>query len=320
MGLIGNLFFAILLIATSLNTTAAVNTNSDDPNLINDSLVTNLPCDQLTEENVLTFINRNEAFKLTHQIPERNFPGGLSHGLCWAFSLAQRRMFYMLRFGVADMPEAPSEETVNQALDLVGNRNHELSPIQISDSDLFNGRKDRYGFTWLQENNFFKSLTQGLRSSGRTFDKEIIHRQERRFFSPFNISLITGYRNRSEGANFDTMNTILKSMAQGRMPLLIIRMGRTIVHVVLVRDVAAIGENKYQLSLYDSNHPAASQEKIIYENNNFYASEVMEGQDFDHAATDPVGVFIRDEDDMNAIQRANFKYYSSLCARKKLQQ
>ncbi len=96
-----NLFFMILMITFSFGSkvsayttiTSTIEVSNENSNLINDSLVTNLLCDQLTEENVLTFVNRAEAFKLTRQIPINNYNEGINNS-CWAFSLAQRPMFY----------------------------------------------------------------------------------------------------------------------------------------------------------------------------------------------------------------------------------
>ncbi len=195
---------------------------------------------------------------------------------------------------------------MSKVLDLIGNRNHDILPIQISDKSFFNRESE---LNKLKINNFFESIT-AFESVDRSFKSEIIHRQNKRFFSPFNISLVTGYRNRSEGANTDTMKKILKSRTRGRMLILIIRMARATQYAILVKDVKKLDDNKYQLSIYDSDFPIWD-EKIIFDKNAFYAKDV----DFDHL-NDPVGVFIRDEDDMDAIQKANFEYYSKLCKKK----
>lgn len=82
-------------------------------NLISDSLVENVDCDNLTIQDIHSHI-RPEAFNLNRHIPIKNwsFPNGpYSLGVCWSLSHAQRLFFYLARWS----PYASNDSQYNSS-------------------------------------------------------------------------------------------------------------------------------------------------------------------------------------------------------------
>jgi len=146
-------------------------------------------------------------------------------------------------------------------------------------------------------------------SGGSSFTNEIEARQKARFFSPGNLGLILGDRARSESDNKKTMEDLKKNVGQGRLPIIALRAAKTNQHMVLVKKIEAVSDNEYKLTVYDSNQPN-SDITMTYKNGHFTAPNILF---FDKDSTSPVGVFMKDDDEMDDIQTIALKHYQNIC-------
>jgi hypothetical protein len=296
----------IALAQVDSGTTGSVNTDGlritqvNGDTLISDSLVLNLSCHSLTRDNVFSNLQPH-AFTSSRHIPLQNWPQNFL-GQCWSLSLAQRELFYLVRFGGDEGNSQQQAVTKKYIMDLAkGNADYRIASISTEDLDTRNTSNDPVAdplFTSAGENS---ELTNGIAA-----------REIKRFISPFNAPLAMGNRDRHRGDNKATMKGIVRSLAQGRMPLLVIRPQINEQHVVLVKSATGNMDTGYTMSVYDSNFPDGDNE-LTYKDKEFYASEIIER--FAADSTSPVGVFMEDEGDMDKIQDANFAYYAKLCGK-----
>lgn len=270
--------------------------SSDGGFQISDSLVKDLSCSKLSSDNVLLSL-QPDAFSVEKQWPVQNW-GANGLGQCWALALSQRQMFFLARFGVKDAGNPRTNGTRDQAMNMIKDGDNSRV-IQVSDS----GMGDYY-----RSSDFYNSLRED--KGGNNFRSAVESRQIGRFYSPGNLGMVFGGRERSESANEDTMKDILKDMSKGRMPLLILRAALTAQHAILIKKVEKLGENHYRFTCYDSNQPGR-EATMEYKDRQFYAPNIV-GL-FDYNARAPVGVFLKDDDEMDDIQETVYKYYSELC-------
>ncbi|MCM2324141.1 MAG: hypothetical protein NDJ90_12850 [Oligoflexia bacterium] len=301
------------------NVTAAYDGAQDI--LVSDSLVSKLSCSKLSPQNVLTFVSK-DAFTEERHMPIRNWSSGVL-GQCWSLGLFQRQLFYLARFGVPGSKSDP-EYVLNlargtnadacQAKNGFVDENNQTCVEPVTEKKVF-----KIPETVLSGRNYYRAVEPGslmgaLSSHrGRSLRTEIEARQKRSFFSPGNLGMLFSSRERSESANLDTIEAIKKGLDQGRMPLIVIRAATSAQHVVLIKSIEKekLGENRYLMKLYDSNQPYRDAE-MVYSDGQFYAPDVI-GLFFRDRIQAPVGVFLKDEEEMDDIQKANYDYYSSLC-------
>lgn len=291
---------------------------------INDSLVSDLACSSLKKKDVLKNLQR-DAFSLDRQFPVRNWAANML-GQCWALALSQREFYYLGRYSVPNA-RRKQDETVLYALNLIkgtqpdpnaaprnyGESGNEAStyeaptPLQvfeIEDKGLL--EVDRYGYATTSK--FMNALQSGV--NGRSFRSEIEARQMGRFYSPGNLGMIFGGRERSEDTNEDTMKEILASWERGRIPLIIIRASTAAQHAVLIKHIEKVRDGHYVFTVYDSNQPGR-EPQMEYKDRQFYAPRIV---GLFHAdGYSPVGVFLKDEDEMDELQEAVFNHYSAVC-------
>jgi hypothetical protein len=286
-----------------------------DANSITDSLVRNLSCEKLTRDNVLTF-GREDAFNISRHIPLQNWVGTIVPGNCWALARAQRKLFYMTRFNVKEAPAVATPKTIQNTLDLLSSQ--KLAPdashvIQIRDRGLSRIIiKNRIS---IKPDWFFAQTMAGPFGSLRNVRDELEESQEDRFFSTSNLELLTGNRERDVKSNRETLTKILSDLKKGRMPLLVLRASATTQHVVLIKKLAFSAGNDASFIVYDSNSPFLER-KLYYKNGQFYAPNIFRSfEDVDDWES-PVGAFLTDEEEMDAIQEANYQYYAEACRKK----
>ncbi len=79
---------------------------------INDTLVTNLSCKNLTEKNILTFIDLNKVNARLDVIGNtlNNFASGLTPGQCWALARTYRYLAYLTPTDSLPSPTANNKE------------------------------------------------------------------------------------------------------------------------------------------------------------------------------------------------------------------
>lgn len=271
---------------------------------ISDSLVKDLDCAGLAPHNVLSRV-RPEAFASAHHIPMQNWRANLL-GQCWGLALAQRRMFYLARTNV---PEAKlSRSLVRYGLDLArgtvpqncGNLHGENGIQAMPCSEPATPLKVfSIPEASLPKSALFRAMDQGI--DGRELRGEIELGQQRRFFNLGNLDLVIQSTELARRRNAATFENIWSSVARGRMPLLIARVDAFTQHAMLVKSILRKDARTYGLVLYDSNRPEA-ESVIFYRDGLFLAM-----------ADAPIGITIRDEDEMDRIEDALFAHYRRLC-------
>ena len=272
-------------------------TISDDSRfLISDSLVKNLSCNSLTQENVFKSL-QDDAFSVDKQWPIQNWSSGVL-AQCWSLALSQRRLFYLARFnthGKQDSLVSP-DMARNKILDMIEKKDP-VTIFTIGSSDM------SYG----------SPVMSALRSGdgSRNFKSDIEARQQKRFYSPGNLGMVFGDRDRSLSQNKDTMKDIEADLSNGRLAVIILRPATTLQHSVLVKQIKKINENEFELTCYDSNQPGR-EVTMNYKNGEFYAPNIV-GL-FNTNPNTPVGVFLKDDDEMDDIQKVAFDYYKQLCS------
>lgn len=288
----------------------------------NDSYAKSLSCSGLSKKSVLKSV-QSTAFSVTKQFPVQNWSSGVL-GQCWSMALSQRRFFYLARYEVRGAAKQ-QDELVTYGLNLIRstdpnsaergpdregesrNSSEQYTPLAVfglEEKGL--SAPDRWGYS--SASNYMRALQSG--TQGRNFRTEIEYRQKLRFFSPGNLGMVFGSRERSESANEESMEEILKDHEAGRITLLIVRAATSLQHAILVLRVEKVAEGNYRLLVYDSNQPGR-EPSIEYRDRQFYAPSVV-GL-FHHDARSPVGIFVKDDDEMDEIQDALYAHYRGLC-------
>jgi hypothetical protein len=261
------------------------------PRTLNDSLVKDLACAALREDNVLLQL-QPDAFSLARQLPVQNWASG--HGLaeCWSLSHTQRLLYYMGRFGTAMDWTAPANERYIPAI-----------------LGLIEGAFDSHPFVFGLESisNLYSALESHL------WQSSIERYEDHRFYEPGNLELLIGERDRSRRANAETYAEILSDLARGRLPIVIMRPSIAEQHAILIK---ASLRNEVSASttftVYDSNYPDRENSFTYDEREGeFYAPNVVGG--FDANPNEPLGVFRVDSGEMERIEKALFQYYQGIC-------
>lgn len=280
------------------------NSTPEDENkyLISDSLVENLSCKTLTFENVFEK-RREDAFSVEKHWPMVNWNASLL-GQCWGLSLSQRRLFYLARFPTGgdkkniEKGEIPKEKL----LKLIRRED----PAEVFKMDNLTEEKDIIS---IKEDPEYRN--------------EIMIRQKKRFYRSENLSMLFSSRERDDDTNKETIKTIQKNIKNGRMPLVVLRATRTAQHAVLIKKcepLEGLGPDVYSMTCYDSNSPGV-EKKMLYYQGQFYADDIMgiflpNERDPETGVRKPlsVGVFLKDDPEMDEIQQTAYNYYANLCS------
>lgn len=271
---------------------------------VSDSLVQDLACAGLTREGVLLRV-RPDAFAVAQHLPLRNWKANLL-GQCWGLALAQRRMFYLARTGVAGA--RPSRALVRYGLDLARGsqprecerRNDEAAFTAVPCTEpatpfhVFEIPEPALGRSAL-----VSAMNEGL--EGRDLRGELERGQQRRFYDLGNLDLVLQSSELAHRQNAATFEQITDAVARGRMPLVIARFDVLTQHALLVKKIFRKDERTFGLVLYDSNRPEA-ESGLYYRDGLFFVREDL-----------VIGVTIRDEEEMDRIADALLAHYRRLC-------
>lgn len=166
----------------------------------------------------------------------------------------------------------------------------------------------------------------------RFLQQDLVAAQSRLVVRAGNLRFLGG---RARGIDDDktTSKELHEQLQAGRLPLLNIRFALTAQHIVLVKSVQTMPNGEIHYTVYDSNiglgvtksqatlndgtavqlsnvslGPPKDQ-TLIFKNGRFYYNPPYVPPEM----TDPVGVFITDDDDMDEIRDAMFEYYRGKC-------
>lgn len=301
------------LAALLMTLTVLAGSPQSSAKLVSDSLVKNLDCSRLKLNNVLSFVDR-DAFSAWNHFPVQNWGANLL-GQCWALSSAQRRFFYMLRTDVSNA--SVTRRTVDKALELVSaevasdcpsptdfsaqyceRKPFRHQPIGIAESHLFDSQ-------------LFSSMLDGRGLSRGGFQKQIEALQQKKFYQLGNLGLVTSPAIPSAQANLKTAQALVRSIQQGRMPMVVVRGRNNLQHVVLVKSFLQKTADQISFTVYDSNRPGVDAE-FDFDRGSFFAWDIMSR--FDPAsASGAVGVLLIDESEMDQIQKDLYDYYKRRC-------
>ncbi len=275
------------------------------PQVISDSLVKNLDCSTLTLESVLLKV-QPDAFSWTRHLPVVNGKDTETQlwpfGSCWAQSVAQRRFFYFTRFGVS------------------GSQSFE--DLSFMDwSTILDGSSTDWSVREVRETRAPSDSLRKRRRGWATFDQEtrdiLAVTQIENFFSLKNLKYVFT-SNEIKQENEAKFQKIRRDLSQGRVPMVIRRVGPGDLHVMLVTQIIPVvgTADEYIFETYDPNSPQAAEggiETLTYKNGKFIAKK------FTRVASEKVrdvDVFLTGEDEMDQIQKALYQYYRNLCDKK----
>lgn len=305
--------------------------HSKSPRLINDSLVRNLSCQNLSVDHIYAAI-REDAFDESRNMPITNW--GFQSGLaslagCWALSSAQRMVAYLGRYYVK-----PSEQEaqIAEILDMVRGKRlvenistgsmHDVTPyteynlkaynvFPVEEGSLAESAKNRGGL-WNRLQTGYKQRLNFV-NVDRKFRAEIEASQGRHFFRLRNLGMGLGSGVRDEDTNAKTINQILRNLNGKRLTLINLRAAQTIQHIVMAKSYSFLNENIIAIKAYDSNQP--SKDQLVYydrKRKHFFAPEIIGVLDRTRASY-AVGTFIVDEGEREPFEKALLAHYRQRC-------
>lgn len=293
---------------------------------VTDSLVKNLPCDQITVSEIYRKIDTSQFSSQYHlPITNWNYDSGLYNlGNCWSLTHAQRLFFYLNRWNSL-VAAKPADTKLQGLLNFLrGAKPYTQNEEKwILDGPL--GRLQVFGAAeshFDKKSGLFAGLMTGVsqlfpnhKTEKRNFKSEIEHYQKNRFTKFLkNIKYVIGTGARSEQKNRETRDALIQNLEGNRLPMMILRTIRTTQHAVLAKHYEVLSNGDISFTVYDSNQPDKDQ-TITYKqaDQNFYAPEVAKEFTDKKYGNDPLGVYIVDQDDFDPIDRALVEHYTALC-------
>ncbi|WP_413581941.1 hypothetical protein [Bdellovibrio sp. HCB288] len=308
-----------------------------DAKLINDSLVKDLSCRNLSVDSIYSAVYPRTAFHTYYHLPVQNWyfkSGGPALGVCWGLASAQRKMFYLARFD--EKEELSKDELMRRTLNMV--RGHDLSPQQVGEGNvrMVKSPLNRYEVlkyaddsllsSWMGEkqyptgifpliNNGYKEEVRG-KSYWKTFKLDVERAQQERFFRFSNLSMVVGDEDdRGTVENMLTFSVLKKNLETHRLTLLNLRFGRMDQHVVVAKDFKVV-DNKVAIFVYDSNQPLT--ENVIWydmEKKSFHSPGIYQGVKSEGDPKRAIGVYIMDEEERGPIEAAMLRHYQKECTK-----
>lgn len=279
--------------------------------IISDSLMKDLNCDHITEQNILSF-RRPDAFEVEQHLPIQNYTTRNSKGQCLGLAYIQRAIFYLAR------PSTDFEKLSDAAIKRIRRILNRLSPVAQLNGLTFTRSKVQEGLTPIPFQVFqipergnrmdtFGSFFFELIAEGGIFN--VLESQQTRRNFRFEI-LWTGLQSMLRNQNADLTKVSLRiedEISKGRMPLLgLFPPHKKSVHAVLAKKFKRLGPSHAEITLYDSNYPY-SEPILVFQSGRFYPGP------FGTYDTGPILVQIQDNGSMDKLQKAVFENYSRIC-------
>lgn len=298
---------------------------------INDSLVQNLQCENLSVDSIYRAI-REDAFDERRNIPMRNRP--FRYGLttiagCWGFSSTQRMISYLARYnttsiqampyrvmGLLDMVRGQSLTENNQFFEtdsrqpFVATDLKKYSVFAVEESTLADGRYE-LGTLWNSLLIGYTQMFNGVQIV-RSFREEIEANQVRHFFRSSNIKMGLGTGALSAGENHSTWQQLKKNLDGRRLTLLNLRGNRTTQHIVMAKSYRQNSNGLVEIMVYDSNTPERDA-VVFFESRSgaFVSPQVF--RDLLANPMQQLGVYIVDESERIPLEKAMLAHYTSQC-------
>ncbi|MFM6927294.1 MAG: hypothetical protein ACKOX6_02465 [Bdellovibrio sp.] len=293
---------------------------------VSDSLVKNLSCDNISASEIYSKMDTTQ-FSSEYHLPITNwkFDGGLYDlANCWAMSRTQRLFFYLNRW--RSMVDAqPTYQTRKGILDMIRgavpytqNKEKWILDSPLSRLYVFGAAESAFD----KKSGLFAGLFNGIKQSFpnnrteiRNFHSEIEHYQKARFGKFLkNIKYVIGTGARSEKRNRNTRDTLIQTLEQNRLPMVVLRTVRTTQHIVLVKRFEVRSNGDIEFFVYDSNLPEKDQQLTYKQSDqNFYAPIVAAEFTAPQHAEKALGVYIVDQEEHGPIEDALVAHYTALC-------
>ncbi len=326
------LFIAGLVSSVVLTVEQAFASTASSP-VIEDSLVSNLSCQNLTVDSIYRAI-RDDAFDESRNLPIRNW--AFRHGAtplagCWGLSSAQRVVSYLARYN--ESSGSAMSERVASALDMIRGQFVEAA-YNVDDNY---GQNNFYHASPLKEYHVFAVEESSMRSSlgqgsdsfwnslmagynqqlngnylARNFRAEIEASQVAHFFRGGNLRMGMGSGPLSVEENHSTWALLKTNLDQKKLTLINLRSTRTVQHIVMAKSYRELPQGFAEIRVYDSNQP--SRDRLVFfhkASGHFYAPDVFKL--LLSEPNIPLGVFVVDEHERTALEKALLVHYRSLC-------
>jgi hypothetical protein len=163
---------------------------------------------------------------------------------------------------------------------------------------------------------FLEDLNRGINNYSRTIRSEIEAYQFDRFNNPSNMKMIFKGGARSERKNVETYNTLIDNLNHKKLTNVVIRISRSIQHVILFKSYRKTRSGVVEFTVYDSNQPYSESIVNYLPNQKEFTSPDVAQYFLRHLQKDshsPLGLFIVDEDEFEMIDDALVSYYSKKC-------
>lgn len=324
-----SVLFLAGLISSLLFTAEKVYAVSASERTINDSLVQNLSCRNLSVESIYRSI-RDDAFEAQRNIPMKNWPfrrGATVIAGCWGLSSTQRMISYLARYNTSSNEKMSAR--VADVLDMVRREKFEVDFNVPGTSGRIKSVAPSYKVFAVEEPNlkegYFKSLTslwsslmlgymQNLNGTKRlrNFREDIQANQAEHFFRVSNLKMGMGGGARPAETNRLTASWLRRNLDGKRLTLLNLRAARATQHIVMAKSYKLNSNGLMEITVYDSNNPYT--DALLYFDSRagvFYSPQVMGPFLVDD--NKGLGVFIVSEEEREPLEAAMLAHYRTLC-------
>ncbi|UYL09942.1 hypothetical protein B9G69_005050 [Bdellovibrio sp. SKB1291214] len=293
-----------------LTTALLIGSSSFAQRTVSDSLVSDLPCDKVTANEIYRRMSQNQ-FSSSYHIPLTNWGVEAKNGLyelgvCWSLSRAQRLLFYLNRWNETSTVRGPQTLQVLNML-----RGDPTYPV-ILNSETY-PRTDLGMLGNLMDG---VSFERGGKNLHRNFRSEIEKYQLARFHKlGKNLKYLIGNGTRSKTNNRQTKDQLVGNLQINKLTMLIVRANRMAQHVVLAKRFERLSNGDINFYVYDSNHPG--EDNVLTYNkadSRFYSPGIVYGVVPAKDLNDSLGVYIVDEQERDPVEKVLVRYYSSLCS------
>lgn len=278
---------------------------------VSDHRVRNLSCSNVTADTVAAAL-KPEVFSMDHHLPYRNWSfryGAYELANCWSLSRFQRLYFHL-----REPASAPSLQNFSDQA-----RSREMyeddqgwKPFPIKGFWFVPDQSDARWRAW--EKGWTQPAVSWPYGLDRGLKPDIEYYQALRFHQLENLRYLKGPIERTPAENRATWTELSKLVSTKRLPLILLRPDRYYQHVVVVKGLE-VTKTGAKIRVYDSNSPWGEREMYWDDATAmFSAFNIVNGMPVPDP-TAPVGVFIVDKDENEAMLRSLATHYRAVCAK-----
>ena len=296
------------LVFAGVKVTKSTKAISNNGRAINDSLVQNLSCQNLSVDSIYRAI-RDDAFSEARNMDVENWDGN-----CWGLSSTQRMFSYLARYRQSNNMsfEARRELVMNQVRRGVPTGSSSTRPLTSYSVFPVEGNSvvDSYDFWWGLRSGYYMNLSKRT-TLQRTFRDEIPVNQSSHFYRAKNLGMGLGSGSTNSSENYESLKTLMRNATGKRLTLVNLRMSRFNQHIVRVKSYTKLGNGDVVFKVYDSNQPKVDQD-LTYESRTgaFTSRGIVKTYGI---PVKPMGLFIVDEEERADFEVAMLKYYRAAC-------